>query len=95
MLVGIRLVVIVGLAPLFVCQNNDSSSGDGSGVDDSSMSLINPTTAVVIEPSTSAIENINPTPLASISDYITSEQSQQFVGMLLNYTVVMVTVCII
>lgn len=81
--------MMVILAPLLVIgqQNNSIASGDGSGVFDS-ISILSPTstTAVVIAPSTSAIGNINPTPLiGSISNYITSEQSNQFVGMKLYY----------
>ena len=91
-------VILVVLLPLLVYGQNGSISGDGSGMFDSSaISLLSPTstTAVVIAPSTSATGNINPSPLVGTNDYITSEQSDLFVGMChhnyINHIVVMVT----
>jgi len=77
------------LFPLLVIGQNGSISGDGSGVFDSSISLLIPTSTigVIVAPSTSAAGNISPSPLiGTISNYITSEQSDLFVGMsILNY----------
>lgn len=82
MFVAIAFTLVGLWSPLITGQN---SSGDGSGVFDSS-SLLNPTasTAVIIAPSTSATGNTDPipTPLAgNPRDYITSVQSDLFVGM--------------
>ena len=76
-------IALVGLSALFVTGQNDSVSGDGSGLFESSVSLISPTssTLIIIPPSTSATGNIIPSPLIGNNDYITSELSDFFVGM--------------
>ena len=76
-------VLVVLWRPLLVIGQNGSNSGDGSGMFDSSgISLLSPTstTAIIIAPSTSAADNINPSPLIGTSYYITTEQSDLFVG---------------
>ena len=78
-------IISVGLSALLVTGQNDSISGDGSGMFDTSVTLLSPTsTTLIIAPSTSAAGIISPSPLiGTTSDYITSEQSALFVGMLL------------
>ena len=89
------MITILVVWPLLIYGQNDSS-GDGSGMFNSSgISLLSPTstTDVIIAPSTSATGNIIPSPLIGVNDYITSEQSELFVGMSHTYQpyVVMVT----
>ena len=77
------ITILLVVWPLLVYSQN-GSSGDGSGMFDSSgVSLLSPTstTAVVIAPSTSVTGNIIPSPLIGTNNYITSEQSDLFVGM--------------
>lgn len=84
MLEMITIAILVVSWPLLAYGQNDSVSGDGSGMFDSSgISLLSPTstTAAIIAPSTSAIGTIIPSPLIGVTDYITSEQSELFVGM--------------
>lgn len=81
----VAITIILSSSLLVICQN-DSISGDGSGMFNSSISLLNPTSTigVIVASSTSAAGNINPSPLiGAISDYINSEQSHLFVGMVL------------
>lgn len=85
---AVRILIVVVSWPLLVYGQNDSISGDGSGMfDPSGISLLSPTstTNVIIAPSTSATGNIIPSPLIGVNDYITSEQSELFVGMCLIY----------
>lgn len=85
-------IALVGLSALLVSGQNDSVSGDGSGLFDSSVSLLSPTssTIIIIAPSTSATGFINPSPLiGTSSDYITSDQSDLFVGMRLILTILL------
>lgn len=88
-------VALVGLSALLVRgQNSSNISGDGSGMFDSSVTLLSPTsTTVIIAPSTSATGIINPSPLiGTTGNYITSQQSSLFVGMLFYSTPVVVMV---
>ena len=93
MLIAIT-VALVGLLALLVRGQNSNISGDGSGMFDSSVTLLSPTsTTVIIAPSTSATGIINPSPLiGTTGNYISSQQSSLFVGMLFYSTPVVVMV---